>query len=830
MFQNYLKIALRNLWRNKTYAFISIAGLALGMACTILLMLTVYHEFSFDAFHEKKASLYHIYTKAQRPDGEGIFQSTPLPLVPALKAEIPSIRAATRLASSAPTTLKMNNAPFREHPVFVDEDFVKMFSLTFLQGSPDAALRDLQSMIISKEIATKMFGENANAIGKQVTMLLDGEYKPFSVSGVIEELPQNSSLEASVIVRFEHHQRYASSKDNWSNMSPDTYILLKETATQQDFERSLQPFVDKHYAENIKGQKEAGMKPNERGHYIEMYAQPLSDWHFGTLVDKTGSAKTSLYSLIAISVLILLIASINFINLSVARSFTRSREVGIRKTVGAQRSQIIAQFLGEALVIVGIALAASLVLAEALLPLYNTLMRLKLTLILQDSVSVNVAFWGALVLVLLVVGIGAGAYPAFYLSHIQAVHTMKKRADGFTPSKLRNILVVVQFALAVGLIACTMIIREQTAFMQAKSLGFNRSGVVMIPTGDAANGNKIMERYKSRFAGNTDIINMSVATKPVGRGLDNSNSRSHIGRTYNGGEISVDAFSVYFNYIETMEIPLLAGRTFNREHITADTTESIITNELAARQIWNLIPKEERLKRAPNGEFTPSAIIGFSVPKDGDGDYPMTIIGVTKDYHSESLRLKIEPAIHLMWSGNENYIFVRIRLEKMAETMPLLERTWREVSPDVPWQGSFLDDNIARMYRNFTRMTNLTMTGAAIAIMLSCIGLFALAAMMIAARTKEIGIRKVLGASVASIIGLVSKDFLVLVAVAIVIATPVAWWLMRGWLEGFAYRVELSWWVFAGAGVLAVAIAFATVASQAWRAARSNPVDALRSE
>jgi hypothetical protein len=812
MFQNYLKIAFRNLVRNKTYAFITIVGLSLGMACTILLMLTVHHELSFDTFHEKKSSLFHIYSKSQTVEGEEMRQNCPLPLAPTLKAEIPGIRSVTRFASSPPSTLKYNNTPFREYPVFVDEDFTRMFTLKFLQGSPDEALGDLQSMIISKEIATKMFGENANALGKQVLMQLQGGYKSFVVSGVIEELPQNSSIEATVIVRFEHCAQYAFDKNRWDNYSADTYIELNETTTQQDFERVLQPFVNKHYAETIKGQQEAGIKPNERGHFIELYAQPLSDWHFGTLLDTTGAAKTPLYTLIAIAVLILLIAAINFINLSVARSFTRSREVGIRKTVGAQKSQIIAQFLGEAFLIVGIALAASIVFAEALLPLYNTLMRLKLTLILQGGLVQNASFWGALVLVLLVVGIGAGAYPAFYLSHIQAVYSMKQRADGFSPSKMRNILVVVQFALAVGLIACTMIIREQTAFMQAKSLGFNRSGVVMIPTGDAANGNKIMERFKGRFAGNPDVLNMSVATKPVGRGLDNSNTTSHIGRTYNGGEISVDVLAVYFNYIETMEIPLLAGRTFQREHIATDTAESVIPNELAALQIWNLMPKEERLKRSSNGEFTPSAIIGFTVPSTEKGALPMTIIGVTRDYHTESLRRKIAPAIHVMWSGNENYIFARIRLETMMETLPLLERTWREVSPDVPWQGSLLDDNIARLYRNYTRMTNLTMTAAAIAVALSCIGLFALAAMAIAARTKEIGIRKVLGASVGNIIGLLSRDFLKLVGLGIVIATPLAWWMMQNWLQGFAYRTELGVGVFLLAGAMAVGIAFMTVA------------------
>ncbi len=830
MFSNYLKIAFRNLMRNKTYSMITILGLALGMACCILLMLTVNYERQFDTFHEKKESLYRVFTRTQESEGEELRTNCPLPLAPTMKAELPGVEYVSRFSSSQPATVKYNNTPFREYPVFVDADFFSLFTLKFLQGSPNQAFQDLQSMVIAKEVADKIFGENANALGKQVSMQLGGQFKTFQITGVIDNLPQNSSMELTVLVRFENNPQYIFDKDRWDNISTDTYFSLKPTTTIQEFERTLQPFTDKHFAENIQSRKDAGVKANERGHLYELYGQPLWDWHFGTMIDKTNSAKTPFYSLMAIAVLIMLIAAINFINLSVARSITRSREVGIRKTVGAQKGQIVYQFLGEALLIVGIALVVSLVVAEAMLPLYNSLMRLKLSLLLSGGIVENLMFWGALLTVLLLVGVCAGSYPAFYLSRLQAVHTFKPQSQGFSASQMRNILVVVQFSLAVGLIACTMIVHEQTAFMQAKSLGFNRSGVVMIPTGDGANGNATMERFKSRLVGNPAIVNMSVGTKPIGRGLDNSDTRSHIARGYNGGEVSVDVLSVYFNYIETLEIPMLAGRTFDKAHLSVDTAESIIPNELAARQIWNLIPKEERLKRSQNGEFTPQAIVGFSVPSTEKNVPPMTVIGVTKDYHVESMRRKIAPTIHVMWSGSENYIFVRTGLDKLNENLALLERTWREVAPDVPWQGSIVDDNIARLYRNYTRMTNLTITAAVIAVALSCIGLFALAAMAITARTKEIGIRKVLGASIANIIGLLSRDFLKLVGLGIVIATPVAWWLMRSWLQGFAYRTELNVLVFVLAGIMAVGIAFLTVAGQAFRAARANPVNSLRSE
>jgi ABC-type antimicrobial peptide transport system permease subunit len=831
MLKNYLIIALRNLRRNASYSFITIAGLALGMACCILLALQVRQEFSFDSFHAKRDRLFRIYQTTQTAKAEESMSQQPLPLAPTLKSEMPSIEFVTRFCGTEPATIKHNGAVFRESPVFVDADFFRMFSFAFLQGSPDAAFGDIRSVVLTKEVADKMFGENANALGKPITVQLQGEHRPFIVSGVIANPPANSSLEVSILLRFEQYGGYERDKNAWQNISTDTYICLREQASVQALERDLQPFVNKHFAQNIQDQKEMGIKPNARGNYHELHAQPLDDWHFDTALDKSGAAKAAVYGLMAIAAMILLIAAINFINLSVARSLTRSREVGIRKTVGARRSQLVVQFLGEALVVVVCAMAVSVMLAELMLPLFNSIMRTKLSLVLAGGLLPNAGFWGASLLVLLVVGLLAGAYPALYVSGLAAVATIKGRLQGITPSRLRSVLVVVQFALAVGLIACTLIIRQQTEFMLGKSLGFNRDHVVMIPTGDGANGKATLQKLRALLAGNSSIVAMSSATKPIGRGLDGSNTRSHITRTFNGGQISVDVLSIDVDYLETIEVPMLAGRTFSRAHIVTDTLESVIVNELAARQIWNLLPASDRAKRSAGGVFTPQAMIGLSVPSGEEGVPPMNIIGVTADYHVESLRRTIQPAIHVMWSGYPaSYVFVRMRPDNAPATMSALEAAWKRASPDVPWQGSFLDENIARLYRTYTRQTQLTLTAASLAVMLSCVGLFALAAMMMAARTKEIGIRKVLGASVASIIGLLTKDFLKLVLVAIVLATPVVWWLMRGWLDDFAYRVELQWWVFALAGVLAVAIAFVTIAGQSWRAARANPVNALRSE
>ncbi len=847
MLYNYFIIALRNLMRRKGMAFVNIFGLALGMACCILLMLTVREEMSYDNFHQNKDRIYNLFQRSQTSEGERVFQTQPVPIAQAIKAELPNqVQYASRYTTSSPTAVKYNGTVFRQFPCCVDPDFFKMFSFQFLQGNPDAALSDLRSIVLTKEVADKMFGENAQVIGKQVTVLIDGETLPFTISGVIADLPRTSTIEFDVAIRFEHTPDYKVQNTRWDNFSTNVFICTKENVAQTAVEQALVPFVNTHFAESIKERKTLGIKAGADGSYIKECLQPLSDMHFGATLDPNRNGKTNVILLAAIAAFILLIASINFINLSLARSFTRSREVGIRKTVGARRSQIVLQFLGEATLIVVFAMILSLVLAEILLPMFNAALGTKHALILRNGKEIDVAenlvFWGAAMLAFFVIGISAGAYPAFYVSNLQAASTMKSRAQGINPSLLRNILVVVQFTLAVGLIACTLVTREQMSFLQNKPLGFNREHVLMIPTGDGANGRSIMEKFRSTLGANPNIVAMSTATKPVGRGLDGSNTTSHSTWNFNGGEVGADILAVNFGYLETMQIPLLAGRTFDKSH-QADTSESIIVNEASARQIWNLMLEQERKRRSASGEFLASAMIGVQIPRsepktlptDATYEAPMTIIGVTANYHFESLRREIAPALHAVWNNYPaSYIFVRIRSENVPETVAALEAAWKIAAPDTPWIGSFLDDNIERLYRSQRRISTLTFAASGITIALSCMGLFALAAIIILQRTKEIGIRKVLGASVLGLIGLLTKDFLKLVAIAIVIAIPIAWYLMENWLKTFAYKIEMRSAIgvgmFAFAGVLAVCIAFFTVAFQATRAARANPVDALKSE
>ncbi len=839
MLYNYFIIALRNLKHRKGMAFVNIFGLALGMACCLLLMLAVRDQLSYDGFHKNAANIYRIATFSQNASGEERTIAQPIPLAPALKAEIPQIERATRFASSGRVTVKYNGTVFRENPVFVDEDFFRIFSFSFLQGSADAALRDKASVVLTKEIADKIFGVGTDAIGKTVQVQMENSFKDFLVAGVIATVPENSSLELGLVIRFENAAWYGEAQNSWDSWSHDVYVQLRQGVESATLTSALQTFTEKHFAEEISNRKQEHVKPNEHGKYIEHRLQPLADVHFNTMLEPTSSEGKFVYVLVGVGAFILLIACINFVNLSVAQSLMRSREVGVRKALGAGYRQIAGQFLGESLLVVVLAAIVSIVVAEVLLPIFNTATGHKLSLFITSEGSSNLPFMVFLLFVFVVIGILAGSYPAFFVARVQAASALKDRSKGVTPTRLRSTLVVVQFTIAVGLIASTLVFSSQTQYLLNKDLGFDRENIVMIPIGNDAQGRKILSKFRTALRGNTDILSLTASGKPIGRGADGSDYSSNSSTIFRGSALKMALLAVDFEYPETFGIPIVAGRSLSERFITSDTSHSIVINEAMARQVWNFLPIDERKKLSMGtGEFAPSALINFPLIQAPDTTKMLTIVGVVRDFHFESLRKEIRPAmmfaLPLPNIGAVRYIFARTRAGNTSEALNKLKVAWQQVSPDVPWQGSFLDENIERQYRQQIRQKTLIMSASSVAILLSCMGLFALAAIIITQRTKEIGIRKVLGASIASIIGLLTKDFLKLVAVAIVIAVPIAWYLMTNWLQSFAYKIELRSLLGAGmfvvSGAVAVCIAFLTVAFQAIRAARSNPVNALRSE
>lgn len=820
-------------------AFVNIFGLALGMACCALLLLAVRDQLSFDGFHKNASSIYRVVTFTQNASGEERGVAQPIPLTPALKAEIPQVQRATRFTSSGRITVKFGGTPFRETPVFVDADFFRIFSFTFLQGTADAAFQDKTSIVLTKEIADKMFGNNANALGKTVQVQTDGAFKDFLVSGVIADAPENSSLELGLVMRFENVPWYTDAQNSWDSWSHDVYVQLQVGVQPAALNTALQRFTEKHFAEEIATRKQEHVKPNEQGKYVEHHLQPLADVHFNTMIEPTSSIRSFVYVLVGVGAFILLIACINFVNLSVAQSLMRSREVGVRKALGAGYRQIAGQFLGESLLVVVLAAGVSIAIAEMLLPILNDTIRRKLSLfITADGVS-NLPFMLLLLFVFVLLGVLAGSYPAFFVARFEAATALKDRSRGVTPTRLRSTLVVVQFTIAVMLIASTMVFSSQTQYLLKKDLGFDRENIVMIPIGNDAKGRETVAKMRNVLRGNANILSITGSGKPIGRGADGSDHSSNSSTSFRGTTLKMALLAVDFDYPETMGIPLVVGRGLSEQFITTDTTQSIVLNEAMARQVWTLLPADEQKKLSPpRGDYSPQALLNFPLIQAPDTTKMLTIVGIIRNFHFESLRKEIRPSMLFALPdaniGAVRYIFARTRAGNTVEAINTLKNVWQQVSPDVPWQGSFVDENIERQYRSQIRQTMLITSSASIAIALSCMGLFALAAIIITQRTKEIGIRKVLGASVSGIIALLTKDFLKLVAIAIVIAVPCAWFAMNAWLRDFAYRIELrsvqGVGIFVAAGVVAVIIAFLTVAIQATRAARANPVEALKSE
>jgi putative ABC transport system permease protein len=834
MLKNYFTVALRNLWRHKNTAFVNIFGLAVGMAACLLLAVNVQDEWSFDRFHAKESRLYRLCTFAQNNDGEERTGAQAIPLTPTLLREISDIEQATRVTSLGATSVRVGNTVFRTTPMFADPHFFTMFSFPFLHGSPDKALSGMKSVVLCKELADKFFGANVTATGKTIQIQLNGTFQDFLVSGIVANPPINSSLEPRMTIRFEHLPWYAEAKDQWNSWSHDVFVQTRKGVDVRALETNLRAFDKTHFAQDIAERRQSGVKPNANGSYLETKLQPIADLHFNTLLEPEAGGQTFVFALVGIGAFILLIACINFVNLSIARSVGRTKEVGVRKVLGAGRGTIAAQFLGESLLVVAIALLLGVVLAELALPLFNAALGKKLVF---DVASNGLFIVGVLAVVVLVV-VAAAAYPALYVSRFQAASALKgnvgnRTGRGSAALRVRGVLVVVQFTFAIALIAATLVVVRQTQFLYTKHLGFDRENIVMIPIGNDAAGRLALGRYKTLLQNRPDIVAVTGSAKPVGRGLDGSDYQSNSGTLFRGGTLRMALLQVDMDYPATLGIPLVTGRHFAKEFMSVDTTLSVIVNESMARQVWNLLPAQERRSRA-NGkeEFSAQALLGLQLfPPGTDTTKLSAIVGVVRDFHFEPLSKQIRPAVlFAIPLDNIRYIFVRIRPQNITTTMDALQTAWKQVSPDVPWQGSFLNENIERQYRRQTRQMTLTMTAAGVAIALSCVGLFALTALLLVSRTKEIGMRKVLGASVASIVGLLSKDFLKLVGIAIVIATPLAYWAAGKWLQDFAYRVELSWWMFVLAGVMAVVIAFATVATQAWRAARQNPVNALRSE
>jgi putative ABC transport system permease protein len=804
MFKNYFKIALRNLWKSKGYAFINIVGLSVAFCVSVFLFLTAYFALSYDNFHADKDRIYEPYFFSNDPERVDRTASMPFPITPALRADYPEIEAIARLVNGS-NVVEYKGKYLDKNIKYTEPDFFKIFSFPFAQGSAQTAFQDLSSIVITEHMAKAVFGKE-NPMGKRIQLGLEENKKEYVVTGILADFPENSSLQFDALLRSENVGGYQQQKDQWDAFSHNIFLKLKPGVDKLAFEQKLKPFTGKYFAETITKLKKKGAKPDERGDLYALRLQKLEDMHFNREI--SGANEGSLvYALMGIGFFILLIACINFINLNVARSFIRAREVGVRKSLGALKQQLFFQIWGEAGVVCFLGFLTGIILAILLLPAFNATFSSKLSLEYIFEPDKLVLLIGLFLFVTLV----AGGYPAMQMSKFNAVEVLKGKVSLKKPGILRNSLIIAQFALSSLLICCTIIAVQQVDHLRKQPLGFQKEQVISIPVGNKVNGQTALRRMRNSLSNDPNILGITGSGVNLGKGLDRSTSRSVVGFTFKEREVTTDWLHISYDYLKTLNIKLIDGREFNPAYPT-DSMGRVIITESMAKAIG---------EKDPVGKFFQTDTAGIK----------HQIIGVVPDFNLYSSKAEKKPiTMYLSNSEGIGYIFVRVTPQSLATSMDKLKAVWKEITPESEFIGSFIDENTNAWYQEEERLSQIFSLASAVAIILSCLGLFAVALIVMEQRTKEIGVRKVLGASISSLVFVLSKDFVKLVLIAILISTPAAWYFMQLWLDNYPYRIEISPLVFVAVGVVAVVVAVVTVSFQSIKAALMNPVKSLRSE
>lgn len=807
MFKNYIKTAWRNLWKGRIFNGMNIVGLSVAIASSTLLLLTVFFESSYDGFHKNIDNIYQLYFTVSRPGSPQKTGSMPVPLAPTLKADYPDVKYVTRVAGGPPATITYGDKQIQQDVLFVDPDYFNIFSFPVIKGNK-TALSGLNDVVLTKASAKAIFG-NADPIGKTIVVKYDDQPRSFIVSGITEDYPANSSLESDLTVRFENSQSFKELQKVWDSRTHIVYVQLNTNANPAKFEQGLKPFVKKYLKQDLDDLKRDGAKPLADGERESLGIYPFKNNHYNTdmgAVYGSPISKTYVVGLLVIAIFILIIACINFVNLSVARSFTRAREIGVRKTLGAGKWQLLTQFWTETVMICLFALVAGIALAALVMPGFKAAFQsgIKLNMLLQPLQLFTI------IGLFFFITIAAGFYPALLMLRYKTTQVLKGSVNTQKPGKVRNILLVVQFSLATILTICTLITWQQISYLQSKPLGYNKNEVISIPIGNSINGLQALQLFRNQMAGEPGVVAISGAFTNLGRGKDGSATNSVRGFNYKGHEIRTHEQTVDFDYLKTLDIKLAAGRDFSRDY-AADSNNVVINEKMAA-----LVGKGN--------------VVGTYLPMR-DNEPPMQIVGVFKDYNFKSLHEEVEPLTLTMKKDFPiSYIFVRLKSNNLLNDFDRVKAKWHAAFPNIEFTGSWLTENTEKQYRAEKRLSTIFISAAIIAIIISCIGLLAISIMVIVQRTKEIGIRKVLGSSVSSIVILLSREFAKLVLIAAIIAFPIAWWVMHKWLEGFAYRITIQWWIFALAALIALTIALLTISVQAVRAALANPVRSLKSE
>jgi putative ABC transport system permease protein len=793
MIKNYLKIAWRNLWRNKFFSTINIFGLALGMACSILILLWVQNELGIDSFHVNGDRLYQVYERQYYDNKvEGVYYTQAL-LANEMKKVIPEITYATNFAlnSNDYNTFKVGNKILKLEGSAADSDFFKMFSYRLLEGNPKTALNTPVSIAISRKMAEGFFGSPQAAIGRPI---LYGNKKEFTITAVFENLPENTSQKFDYLVNWDNFLMENPWAKEWGNSSPSTYVMLRADANPVLVEKKITHFLDTYN------------KQQKTNAFIEeLGLQKFGDVYLHSTfkngkIDGGRIEYVRLFSIVA--VFILLIACINFMNLTTARSVKRAREIGVRKVVGAVRSVLIRQFIGEAVFVTFIAAAAAVVMVVLLLPVFNSVTQKQISLPFNQ-----VPFWTSLFGLTFITGMLSGSYPALFLSSFNPVKVLKGATKlGAGAAWFRKGLVVFQFVLSVMLIAGTIVVSKQVNYIETKNLGYDRENLVYVPLeGDLGLKYEVFKDEALKMPGIQSVTSMTNGTPT---NMDSSTgSVTWDGKAPNLN-IQFTPHAVGYDFVRTLKLKMLYGRDYSRDFAT-DSLGYII-NEAALKRIGYTNP------------------VGKSLTLYGKKG---KIIGVLKDFHFSSLRDPIKPLIiRLDETETEGSILVRTQPGQTKQALETIEKLCRELNPNFTFSYAFSDEEYRKLYKNEQVVGKLSDAFAFLAIFISCLGLLGLAMFTTEQRIKEIGIRKVLGASASSLFTLLSKDFLILVLIALFIATPFAWFSMDKWLQNYTYRTSIDWWVFALAGVTSIVIALVAVSFQSIKAALMNPVKSLKTE
>ncbi len=807
MIRNYIKTAFRNLLKNKGFTAINVLGLALGLATCLLIVFYVFDELGYDKYNLNADRIYRINTDIKFGGNESSSADAPAPTAATLKADFPEIEQATRFRVQGGNQVKKGTQSIQENAmVYADPTIFDVFTLPMINGDPKTALKDPHSVVISQKMAEKYFN-TINAVGKVLTFNDTSLYK---VTGVIKNIPSQSHFHFDFFISM---PSLAESRENaWFNSNFKTYLLLRPGADINGLKAKLPEFMRKHAGPQLLDVLHLTFdKFEQSGNYYKFSITPLAKIHLQSNIRDEFEANGSLqmvYILSAIAGLILLIACVNFMNLSTARSANRAKEVGVRKVLGSARKYLIAQFLIESIMVTLVGAIIAVFAAWALLGLFNNLSGKEL------AITPQILLWllPSLLVFIIVIGCLAGSYPALYLSSFQPIQVLKgKLAAGFKGSVLRNVLVVGQFAISIGLIIGTLVIYNQLKYIQTKDVGFNREQVLTVwDTWTLGDKTKTFKQEISQLAG---VQSATMTGYLPTSGVNNNSSLSKDPVMDQKRAILSSIWFVDQDYIPTLGMKMVAGRNFSRQMSTDST--AIIINESAAKLLAFPDPLNKLLY----------------LPQDNMAKVmkPYHIVGVVKDFNFKSLRENVTPVI-LFNDNNTGAISIRMKSADLEALVYQVKDKWTKFAPNQAFNYSFMDGDFDKLYRTEQRTGQIAVSFTSLAIIIACLGLFGLAAYAAEQRTKEIGIRKVLGASISNIIGMLSKDFIKLVMLAILVAVPIAWYFMHKWLQGFAYHRDIQWWIVAAAGAGAILIAFITISFQSIKAALTNPVKSLRSE